>query len=403
MGIVLNRKTVAQLTLPEGRTEQFFWDEELKGFGVRFRIAHDGKLMRSWVVTYRHGGKQHRPKLADLAKLNVDQARKQATEMLAKVVLGIDPIGERGAAPKITLRSAIETYIAGKEREVMEGTYQPSSLRSTKLYLLGAPYFGPLHKLGINEVTRAHVAQRLAAIRDETSDVTAGRARAQLAAFFTRSMQEGICESNPTIGTRPQAEKPERDRVLRDGELRAVWNACGEDDFGKIVKLLILTACRRSEIGSMCWSWLDLEQGTVTIPGTHTKNRREHVLALTPVARSIIDSVPKMVGRDHLFGLRAEGFTSWPHCRIDAGIKPWRLHDLRRTCATGMANLGVRPDVVELVLNHTGHRGGVGGVYNKSSYRNEVRIALVQWSDHVRSVVDGIDKKVVNFAAFQQA
>ena len=108
-----------------------------------------------------------------------------------------------------------------------------------------------MHKLGINEVTRAHVAQRLAVIREETSDVTAGRARAALAAFFTRSMQEGLCESNPTIGTRPQAEKPQRDRVLSDDELRAIWNACQDDDFGRAVKLLILTGARRSEVGGL--------------------------------------------------------------------------------------------------------------------------------------------------------
>ena len=102
MGITLDRKTVATLALPQGRTEQFFWDEQLKGFSLRLRVGHDGKLMRSWYVTYRINGKQYRPKLADLAKLNADQARKRATEMLAKV----------GSGPRTETRHRRSPYAA---------------------------------------------------------------------------------------------------------------------------------------------------------------------------------------------------------------------------------------------------------------------------------------------------
>jgi hypothetical protein len=175
-----------------------------------------------------------------VTKITVDQARKKAEKLFAQITLGQDPQADRRpATPTITLRDAINTYIGMKEREIEEGNYRASSLRITKLYLLGAAYFGPLHKVAIKEITRAHVAQRLNAIRQESSDVTAGRARAQLAAFFTRMMQEGMAEANPCIGTKPQAERPQRDRVLSDDELAKVWRACQDDDFGRIVRLLV--------------------------------------------------------------------------------------------------------------------------------------------------------------------
>ena len=255
-----------------------------------------------------------------------------------------------------------------------------------------------MHKLGINEVTRAHVAQRLAVIREETSDVTAGRARAALAAFFTRSMQEGLCESNPTIGTRPQAEKPQRDRVLSDDELRAIWNACQDDDFGRAVKLLILTGARRSEVGGLRWS--EIHDDAIHLPAERCKNGRAHVVPLTAMARQIIETIPQRVGRDMVFGERAEiGLTAFQHGKADLrdGCAPWRLHDLRRTVATGLGNLGVRPDIIELVLNHAAHRGGISGVYNKSVYVREVRTALMMWSDHIASIVTGDALKVVAF------
>ena len=116
----------------------------------------------------------------------------------------------------------------------------------------------------------------------------------------------------------------------------------------------------------------------------------------------IIGSVPERVARDHLFGSRsADGLAHW-HAKADldqrlgAAVKPWRLHDIRRTVATRMADLGVQPHVIEAVLNHySGHRSGVAGIYNRSVYEREVRAALALWADHVRALVKGGGRKIV--------
>jgi integrase len=190
--------------------------------------------------------------------------------------------------------------------------------------------------------------------------------------------------------------------VLADEELAAIWNACGNDDYGRIVRLLILTGCRRAEIGDMAWSEIDLEAATFTVPARRSKNGRAHTLPLLSSALDIIKSVPQMATRDQLFGLRSHGFTAWhegkPALDERSGVANWVVHDVRRSVATKMADIGVEPHIIEAVLNHySGHRAGVAGTYNRSSYAREVKAALAMWSDHIRALVDGGERKVLVF------
>jgi integrase len=285
-----------------------------------------------------------------------------------------------------------------KELQLRNDSRRASSLNITRLYLLRGDYFKPLHTKPINAVTKADVATRLNHIIANNSANTASRARAHLSAFFTWAMKEGIAEANPVIGTNEPEGNAERDRVLSNDELRAVWNACGDDEYGKIVKLLILTGCRRDEIGGLRWSEIDMDAGTMTIPGTRTKNHHPLTLPITGMMRDILESVPQMVSRDPLFGVRAGGFTGWRRCRLNHGItKPWQIRDIRRSVATGMADIGIQPHIIEAVLNHrSGHKAGVAGIYNRSSYDREVRNALAVWSEHVRSLNE---RKVVPLRA----
>jgi integrase len=214
----------------------------------------------------------------------------------------------------------------------------------------------------------------------------------------------GLVESNPTIGSPgPSAAEP-RDRVLSDDELVAIWNACGNDHYGKIIRLLTLTGCRRREIGDVAWSEFDLDRGVWTLPAERSKNGRSHTLPILPAMRQILDTVPNVVGRDQLFGGCSHGLTTWAEgkkaldARLGDRVKPWCLRDLRRTAATRMCDIGVPPHVVEQILNHqSGHRAGVAGVYNKSPYEREVRSALALWHDHIRMLVEGGERKVLPY------
>jgi integrase len=394
----LDSKTVTGLGLPEGKADVIHFDDALSGFGYRLRESGD-HIRKSWVVQYRRAGATRRLLLGSAEVLSADQARAAAKKVLAEIALGGDPQAEkatRRSADKFTLAAVVEEFLAEKD-----GTVRPRTFTEARRYLAG-PYFRPLHAMPADQIARRDVAARLLTIARERGAPTAARARSALSELYSWAMGQGLVEASPVVGTNRPKIAPPRDRVLSDQEIVAVWNGVGDDDFGRIVKLLVLTAQRRTEVGGIPWRELDLERGTWTIPSGRTKNGREHTLPLPPLALDIIRNIPRVVGRDYLFGPRAAGFTSWNRSkkildrRLGDQVGPWRLHDLRRSAATRMCDLGVAPHVVEQILNHhSGHRGGVAGVYNRSSYQREVRAALALWNDHIRSIIEGGERKIV--------
>jgi integrase len=395
----LDAKTVTGLRLPDGKADVIHFDSALPGFGFRLR-ASGNEVRRSWVVQYRRAGGTRRMLLGSAEVLTAEQARAAAKKTLSAIALGQDPQAEKAArrsANKFTLAAMIEDYLASKESSVRARTFT-----EVQRYLRG-PYFKPLHGMPVDTITRRDVAARLLVITRESGAVTAGNARSALSALFVWAIANGLAQANPVVGTARPKTPPARDRILTDRELAAVWKAAGDDAFGRVLKLLMLLGQRRTEVGGMAWSELDLERGIWTIPAQRTKNHRAHTLPLPSLALRIVTGVPRVVGRDTLFGDRADsGLTGWarPKAALDArlgdSVMPWTLHDLRRTLATRLCDLGTAPHVVEQILNHqSGHRAGIVGVYNRSSYEREVRTALALWADHVRTLLEGAERKIV--------
>src|SRR5262245_29413712 len=290
----LDAKTVAALQL-DGKTDAIFFDDAMPGFGFRLRLGSGGKLLRSWVVQYRRAGASRRVLLGSAEVLTADRARAAAKEVLAKVALRQDPAADRAnrhAKDKLTFARAVADYLEGKRRHV-----RPNTFAETKRYLTGG-YFKPLHTMPLDTITRQDVALRIKTIERESGAATAGLARGKLSAFFVSAMQDGLVEVNPTIGVRKPVTNRPRERVLSDQELAAIWTGCGDDHFGKVVRLMILTACRREEIGGMRWPELDLDKETWTLPAARAKNRRAHTLPLLPMMRAILDDVPRLVSRE---------------------------------------------------------------------------------------------------------
>jgi integrase len=217
-------------------------------------------------------------------------------------------------------------------------------------------------------------------------------------------MREGLCDANPVAQTNNPAEGIHpRDRVLSDSELVTIWNACGDDDFGRIVRLLILTGCRREEVGGLRWKEINPDTGVLTIPGERTKNHRALALTLPEAALDILRSAERREGREYVFGNRGGSFSAWSYAtiRLNSRIievegKPldrWTLHDLRRTMRTGIGKLGVPPHVAELCINHV--RGGIEAVYDRHKYEREIQSALALWADHVLAAVENRARKIV--------
>ena len=394
----LNNQTVAGLDLGD-KADAIHFDEDMAGFGYRLRRGAGGKVLKSWIVQYRRAGSSRRMLLGSASVLDAVQARAAAKKLLAKVALGEDPQADRSdrrGKDKKTVRALIEEYLAVKHEEV-----RPSTYRSLRLYLTG-PYFKPIHAMPADKVVRADVASRLVVIQRQHSPIIAARCRATLSGLYVWAMRMGVVETNPVIGTVQPRDSQPREHILTDDELAAIWRASADDDYGRVVKLLILTGCRRAEIGGMAWSEIDLDAGSWTLPAIRSKNARAHTLPLMPMALAIVTAVPHRLTRDQLFGVHGRGFTRWTvgKQRLDqrSGVTGWALHDIRRSVATRMADIGVAPHVIETILNHqSGHRAGVAGIYNRSTYEREVRNALAVWGDHIRTLAEGGERKVVPF------
>jgi integrase len=188
---------------------------------------------------------------------------------------------------------------------------------------------------------------------------------------------------------RPPAVEKARERCLSDDELGAVWRASlSLGEYGAIVRLLILTGQRRSEIAEMTWSEIDLAAKVWTLPAARAKNGRMHSVPLSDAALAILENFSAGAGLNVFapvsFSREKAQLDAASTIRADSTLPPWCIHDLRRTCASGMAALGVPPHVVEAVLNHkSGVIRGVASVYNRYSYAAEKRSALELWAAHV--------------------
>ena len=193
--------------------------------------------------------------------------------------------------------------------------------------------------------------------------------------------------------------------MLTDAEIVKFWRATDAQrkEFSALLKLLLLTGCRLNEVAGITRAELGDDDGaTWNIPGARTKNKRPHVVPLAPLAREILNSVRSIAGEAGLVFTTTgrSPVSGWSKIkrRLDEAMKipTWRLHDLRRTAATGMAEIGIAPHIVEAALNHvSGAKAGVAGTYNRAAYAEEKRAALERWASHVQGLVSERPANVV--------
>jgi integrase len=388
-----NARDVAALVPDPAKADEVVWAKGMAGFGVRLRGAR-----KSWIIQYRIHGRQRRESLGDVHKVELDAARRIAKQRFAKIELGQDPAAERArakaaaAATKVTVGFLADGFLAARQKFVRPSTFTAASLYLTR-------HWKPLRDRPAAAITRADVAACMQGIVRQHGPIAAARARTYLLAAFKWGMGEGLVENNPVIATdNPGRGARARSRVLSDQELIAVWKACaGDSDFDRIVRLLILLGTRRQEIGSLTWSELDLDAGTLTLPAHRSKNHHALELPLSEAAVAILRSVPRR-DSDYVFGDGKAGFTSWsPHVtalkqRLGAAVPPFVLHDLRRSFRTGLGRLGVRPDISELLLNHV--KTGVSATYDRYSYHGEKHAALALWAEHIIALAEGRKPKL---------
>jgi integrase len=273
------------------------WDadhrEAVRGFGVRRQ-----RDQATYVLKYRVFGRQRFVTIGPHgAPWTPELARKEAKRLLGLVANGKDPADEKAKArlqAADTLLAIADQYLRNAKQRLKPRTYS-----EIERYLLVS--WKPLHPVSVFQITRRHISARIADIASAHGTVSAARARTALSSMFNWAIREGLdIAANPVLGTNRPTQPASRERVLTETELSAIWHACGDDDYGRIVRLLLLTAQRRDEVGSMQWAELDTFSGLWTLPSARTKNHREHSLPLMPAALTLLPH--RRNGRDFLFG-----------------------------------------------------------------------------------------------------
>jgi integrase len=240
-------------------------------------------------------------------------------------------------------------------------------------------------------LTAKVVKATLNGIADTGKKATARLTGAYGRACYGWAIGKDLLAENPFEGIKLDSV-PSRDRVLTDTELAAVGKATkGPGTYNAITQLLILTGQRREEVAAMTWDEVAPDLSIWTIPASRAKNGVAHIVPLSPQARAVLQGAPRL--SELVFQGRAGVFNGFSKAKTSldeaSGVRGWRLHDLRRTVATGLQKLGVRLEVTEAVLNHvSGSRAGVAGIYQRHDWADEKRAALNAWAAHVAALVD---------------
>lgn len=403
----MSKTVLTDLTVQRLKTPGLYWDSTLPAFGLRV-----GKLRKTWLVVPDQ--RRVRKVIGHYPAVPVAKARALARRLLAN----------RSHFNDITFGEALDQFL-----DLQKANTRPSTYAATARHLNG--YLRPtLAKRPLDDVKTAEVLHPIDQLHDRPSE--ARHAFIEARHFIRWASSRRYC-TNILDGVKPPPLSTPRARVLSDAEVKSIWRACEQTGewsgslsrrpgseasetcklplprlpahFATIVKLLILTAQRRGEIAALRAEYCDLRvalcgpgngetecrpQCTITLPANLTKNGREHTFPLGSIATGLLSFFP--AGSHFLFPARTSKttrpFNGWSKSKklLDelSGVSGWTLHDIRRTVATRMAELGVAPHVIERLLNHaTGSLSPIALVYNRAKYVQEMREAVFLWEAHL--------------------
>lgn len=388
---------------------------------------------KSWAVRYRRGGKPQKFTLGSYPTFDLVDARKRARDALQAIENGKDPMAlKRAAKAAISDRDLFPAVASQFVNQYCRGNNRNRSWAQTARNLglvpaQGADKFDSVkvgladtwRKLHVGEISKRDVNEAVNKIKNRGRNALANRTFAALRRMFGWCVEQDILVTSPCTGAKAPAKETSRTRVLTDDEIRWLWQATDEQSypFGPLAKLLLLTGQRRAEVAGMSTRELGAD-GIWRLSRDRTKNDREHFVPLPAAVLEILNSIPRVAGDGLIFTKTGttpvSGFSRAKRSLDDAmlqfarretrnaevTIETWTLHDLRRTCASGMAGLGIAPHIVEAVLNHkSGTISGVAAVYNRFEYVDEKRNALEAWSRRIDKIVTGKSDNVLPFAA----
>ena len=384
--IKLTKSAIDALT--KAASEVVYWDAACPGFGVK--VTPQGRKV--FVVVYRTGGagsKQRKYTIGPYGRVTLHQARVAAQKVFTAKLEGRDPAAEKRQSRRRAVADRIEDLL---EDFITQRLAQNRSAAETSRLLrreVGIPWAGR----SIHSISKRDVVDLISAIMQRGAPGSANKTLKSLKTFLGWCVGQAVLDRSPADGVPLPMREVARDRVLDDFELAQILVAARTigGPYGGIVELLALTGQRREEVAGLGWDEIDLAQKVWTIPKARTKSAKAHIVHLSTQALAALTRA----GRNGLLVFTLTGtksFQDFSHAkrRLDqlSGVTEWRLHDLRRTCVSGMARLGVAPHIADKILNHqAGTISGVAAVYQRHDFLAERRAALDAWGAHLDRIL----------------
>ena len=436
----LTDAAVQRLKAPPGARIDYF-DAAFPGLALRVTGAIDQRpARRTWTLFYRFGGKQRRLTFEPgYPALGLAEARNAATQAQVQIRGGVDPAvvrvaaKEKAARAPETIANVVEMFIRlDLERRKRAPRYITDTRRNFSNHVL--PRWADRD---IRTITRRDVIELLDAVMDGGTvarkadgkrrnlpggPIIANRTLAAIRALFNWALRRGMIDATPAALVEAPGEETARARVLTSDEIRVIW-ACAEDTaypFGPFFRFALVTGQRREEVARMEWDQLDLNGRTWTLSAEVTKAGRTHIVPLTPLAIEILKALPRKAftfgqwTKPSRYVFTTAGDTpisgfSKAKTRLDqyiaehrggAALAPWTIHDLRRTCATEMARLGVPRLIIGKVLNHADRT--VTGIYDRYAYLREKGHALESWAQYLGNLIQSPGTNIVALATTRE-
>jgi len=379
-----------------GATDRFLWDDRVSGFGLR--VTPRGA--KSYVFQYRMGGRETRARRLTIgahgSPWTPDKARNRALDLFEQVRKGVDPLDAQRERRQQAVDLAFELYVELFNQQYLQKRWKDHKLGAGVLRREALPVLG---RKALPNIRRSD----LNAVFDRVSDrpAVARLLHATLRKLFRWAVGRGDIDRSPLEGAEAPPAVASRDRVLSDAELTLLWRTTDTFNplFRGVYRLLIITGQRRDEVAGLDWREMDRSAALWTLAASRAKNGETHLVPLSPLAVSVLDELAggdewpmkglvfSTTGKTAVSGfskVKAAADATMSELAGGEAMDPWRLHDLRRTLATGLQRLGVRFEVTEAVLNHrSGSKAGIAGVYQRHDWKAEKRAALNAWAWHL--------------------
>jgi integrase len=374
--------------LPAPSSDVVYWDAASPGFGVK--ITPKGRKV--FIVLYRAGGagsKLRKYTIGPYGRVTLHQARVAAQKVFAAKLEGRDLAAEKREAKRRVVADRVEDLLATFIIQRLSKNRSIAEISRLLRREVGKPWAGR----SIHEISKRDVVELVCTIEQRGAPGSANKTLKSIKTFLRWCVGRAVLDRSPAEGVPLPAKEVARDRILDDRELANVILAARKigGPYGSIVELLALTGQRREEVAGLHRDEFDLAQRIWTIPRARTKNAKAHIVHLSKQALAVLERADHC-GPLVLSPLGTKTFQNFSHAKrlLDqlSGVTGWRLHDLRRTCVSGMARLGVAPHVADKILNHqSGTISGVAAVYQRHEFLAERRAALNRWGAHVAGLL----------------